>query len=89
MEQYSKAKVVNYYKQRTSQSGLEVRNDHNQFETIQLSDVLSKGRWYFEVQILTNGIIQVGLCASKGDIIHRDQGFGIGHDSVSVHIHII
>ena len=61
---------------------VEVRNDSWKFESIRTGRGVRGGRWYFEVQLLTPGIVQVGW-ASARSVFDAECGSGVGDDSHS------
>nr|CAG8440943.1 3974_t:CDS:10 [Entrophospora candida]CAG8444072.1 3559_t:CDS:10 [Entrophospora candida] len=44
-----------------SPNGLELRNDYSTFESIRATMSVSSGKWFYEVILLTNGIMQYGF----------------------------
>lgn len=64
-------------------SGLEVRNDTSDFETIRATTPVASGVWFYEVFLVTGGIMQIGF-ATKHLEFSPEQGIGVGDDSNSV-----
>ncbi|ORY00767.1 SPRY-domain-containing protein [Basidiobolus meristosporus CBS 931.73] len=63
-------------------SGLEIRNDSTSFESVRGTMCVSSGTWYYEVQLVTSGIMQIGW-ATKSSIFRPDEGVGVGDDDHS------
>ncbi|CAG8674356.1 1113_t:CDS:2, partial [Paraglomus brasilianum] len=57
-----------------SPNGLEIRNDNSTFESIRATINVTAGKWFYEVTILTNGIMQ-----RKGRGVGDDQ-YGFAYD---------
>ena len=66
-----------------SRLGLECRNDSESFSSVRATSGVSSGQWYFEVTLLTGGVMQIGL-ATKHCTFHAQEGRGVGDDSNSV-----
>eukprot|EP00911_Craspedida_sp_UC1_P002793 UC1_evm1s2044 len=67
-----------------SPDGLEIRNDALSFESVRATCCASGGgQWYYEVMLLTGGIMQVGW-ASAACVYQSEDGFGIGDDTHSL-----
>lgn len=66
-----------------SADGLEARNDTLIFESVRSTCQVDSGVWYYEVTVLTRGIMQIGF-ASKSSFFLNQQGYGIGDDQYSV-----
>lgn len=66
-----------------SANGLEARNDTLSFESVRSTCQVDEGAWFYEVTLLTNGIMQLGF-ASKSSYFLNHQGCGIGDDQFSV-----
>lgn len=66
-----------------SPNGLEARNDTLSFESVRSTCQVDDGVWFYEVTLLTNGIMQIGF-ASKSSNFLNHQGCGIGDDQFSV-----
>lgn len=61
---------------------LEVRNDTFFFESVRATTGISSrtGKWYYEVILLTDGIIQIGW-GTKKCLLSSQDGSGIGDDA--------
>ncbi|KAI8052295.1 hypothetical protein BDF22DRAFT_743869 [Syncephalis plumigaleata] len=58
---------------------LEIRNDHTAFATIWSNCPVTLGTWYYEVTMITSGIMQIGWTSLTGDnIFECDEGIGVG-----------
>lgn len=66
-----------------SACGLEARCDAMSFESARCTLPVSEGVWYYEVRIVTCGIMQVGW-ASKDSKFVNQEGFGVGDDEKSI-----
>jgi hypothetical protein len=66
-----------------SPDGLEARNDTLTFESVRSTYHVDEGSWYYEVTLITNGIMQIGF-ANKSASFLNHQGCGIGDDHFSV-----
>ncbi|CAJ0762487.1 1144_t:CDS:10 [Entrophospora sp. SA101] len=62
-----------------SPNGLELRNDYSTFESIRATMSVSSGKWFYEVILLTNGIMQIGY-ATKRCMFGPEEGTGVGDD---------
>ncbi|GET54710.1 RING finger and SPRY domain-containing protein 1-like [Rhizophagus irregularis DAOM 181602=DAOM 197198] len=62
-----------------SRNGLEIRNDNSTFESIRATMGVSSGKWFYEVILLTNGIMQIGY-ATKRCMFGPEDGTGVGDD---------
>ncbi|KAK9727664.1 hypothetical protein K7432_001647 [Basidiobolus ranarum] len=63
-------------------SGLEIRNDNTTFESVRGTMFAKEGCWYYEVQLLTSGIMQIGW-ATKYTAFRPEEGVGVGDDDHS------
>ncbi|KAK9762029.1 hypothetical protein K7432_012615 [Basidiobolus ranarum] len=63
-------------------SGLEVRNDSTSFESVRGTMCITQGSWFYEVQLVTSGIMQIGW-ATKQSIFRPEEGVGVGDDDHS------
>jgi len=61
-------------------SGLELRNDHSNFESVRATANVKVGKWYYEVLALTDGIMQVGW-ATERCYFAPEEGLGVGDDN--------
>jgi hypothetical protein len=66
-----------------SADGKEARNDTLSFESVRSTCQVDSGVWFYEVTLLTRGIMQIGF-ASKSSFFLNHQGCGIGDDQFSV-----
>ena len=62
-----------------SADGKEARNDTLSFESVRSTCQVDSGVWFYEVTLLTRGIMQIGF-ASKSSFFLNHQGCGIGDD---------
>ncbi|KAI8089995.1 concanavalin A-like lectin/glucanase domain-containing protein, partial [Halteromyces radiatus] len=60
-------------------NGLELRNDRLHFESIRATVGVKKGRWYYEVLLVTEGIMQIGWCTKRCRFV-AEEGYGVGDD---------
>ncbi|KAG1045687.1 hypothetical protein G6F43_011236 [Rhizopus delemar] len=60
-------------------NGLELRNDRNHFESVRATACVKRGKWYYEAQLLSHGIIQIGWATSRCRF-SPDEGYGVGDD---------
>ncbi|KAK9717451.1 hypothetical protein K7432_006188 [Basidiobolus ranarum] len=65
-----------------SPTGLETRNDSTSFESVRGTMCVTKGCWYYEVHIITAGIMQIGW-ATKYSLFRPEEGVGVGDDDHS------
>ncbi|ORX95491.1 SPRY-domain-containing protein [Basidiobolus meristosporus CBS 931.73] len=63
-------------------TGLEIRNDSTTFESVRGTMCAKEGTWYYEVQLLTAGIMQIGW-ATKYTAFRPEEGVGVGDDDHS------
>ncbi|RUS32745.1 hypothetical protein BC938DRAFT_474462 [Jimgerdemannia flammicorona] len=68
-----------------TEDGLEIRNDHSTFESIRATMSVMSGKWYYEVTLLTGGIMQIGW-ATRRCRFGPEDGTGVGDDDVSVEV---
>jgi hypothetical protein len=66
-----------------SPSGLSARCDAGSFESVCCSFKMTVGVWYYECELLTGGVMQIGLAGSKSRFL-SDEGCGVGDDRFSV-----
>ncbi|VVC45327.1 Hypothetical protein CINCED_3A017770 [Cinara cedri] len=64
-------------------SGLEARCDACSFESVRCTFQVDKGTWYYEVTILTSGVMQIGW-STRNSKFFNHEGYGIGDDEFSV-----
>lgn len=65
-----------------SPTGLEARCDASSFESVRCTFCVSSGVWYYEVTVLTAGVMQIGW-ATKDSKFLNHEGYGIGDDEYS------
>lgn len=65
-----------------AEDGLSIRNDGSTFESIRATKSVSQGKWYYEVTLVTAGIMQIGW-ASVHCQFSPDDATGVGDDIVS------
>lgn len=65
-----------------SPNGLEARSDVLSFESVRCTFCVDEGVWYYEVRVITNGVMQIGW-ATKNSKFLNHEGFGIGDDEYS------
>lgn len=66
-----------------SSNYLEMRNDTFFLESARANTCVESGIWYYEVLLLTDGVIQVGWGTSKC-LFLPEEGCGVGDDPVSL-----
>ncbi|ESO85848.1 hypothetical protein LOTGIDRAFT_130506 [Lottia gigantea] len=66
-----------------SANGLEARCDASSFESVRCTFQVDSGIWYYEVTIITAGVMQIGW-ATKNSKFLNHEGFGIGDDEFSM-----
>ncbi|ODM92278.1 RING finger and SPRY domain-containing protein 1 [Orchesella cincta] len=64
-------------------NGLEARCDASSFESVRSTFQVDSGKWYYEVTIVTEGVMQIGW-ATKASKFLNHEGYGIGDDEFSV-----
>ncbi|KAF8933880.1 RING finger and SPRY domain-containing protein 1 [Dissophora ornata] len=62
-----------------SEDGLSIRNDGSSLESIRATKSVSQGKWYYEVTLVTAGIMQLGWATIHSQFSPED-GTGIGDD---------
>lgn len=67
---------------KTSADCLEMRNDTFFLESARATACVDSGQWYYEVLLLTNGVIQIGWGTHKC-LFSPEEGCGVGDDTVS------
>lgn len=65
-----------------SPDGLEARSDASSFESVRCTFSVDSGVWYYEVTIVTTGVMQIGWATKRSKFFNYD-GFGIGDDEFS------
>ncbi|UJR33081.1 hypothetical protein I4U23_020540 [Adineta vaga] len=63
--------------------GLEARSDTVSFESVRCTFHVNSGIWYYEVLIVTDGVMQIGW-ATKQSRFMNHEGYGIGDDNYSI-----
>ncbi|KAK9722354.1 hypothetical protein K7432_002742 [Basidiobolus ranarum] len=63
-------------------TGLETRNDSTSFESVRGTMCVTRGCWYYEVRLITPGIMQIGW-ATKHSRFRPEDGVGVGDDEHS------
>lgn len=64
-------------------NGIEARCDAASFESVRCTFQVDTGVWYYEVEVVTEGIMQIGW-ATKDSKFLNHEGYGIGDDEHSV-----
>uniref|UniRef100_A0A8C5QCK2 Ring finger and SPRY domain containing 1 n=1 Tax=Leptobrachium leishanense TaxID=445787 RepID=A0A8C5QCK2_9ANUR len=62
--------------------GLEARCDASSFESVRCTFCVDFGVWYYEVTVITSGVMQIGW-ATKDSKFLNHEGYGIGDDEYS------
>ncbi|XP_006812624.1 RING finger and SPRY domain-containing protein 1-like [Saccoglossus kowalevskii] len=65
-----------------SPNGLEARCDASSFESVRCTFCVNSGVWYYEVTIITPGVMQIGWATKESKFLNH-EGYGIGDDSFS------
>lgn len=63
--------------------GLEARSDMVSFESVRCTFQVTEGVWYYEVFIITDGVMQIGWATKQSKFMNY-EGYGIGDDIHSV-----
>ncbi|UJR14090.1 hypothetical protein I4U23_001086 [Adineta vaga] len=63
--------------------GLEARSDTVSFESVRSTFHVSSGVWYYEVLIITDGVMQIGWATKQSKFMNH-EGYGIGDDQYSI-----
>lgn len=66
-----------------SPSGLTARCDAGSFESVRCSFKMTSGVWYYECELLTGGVMQIGVAGTKSRFL-SDEGCGVGDDRFSI-----
>ncbi|XP_018016845.1 uncharacterized protein LOC108673512 [Hyalella azteca] len=66
-----------------SPDGLQARCDAASFESVRCTHPVYSGAWYYEVTLVTGGVMQIGW-ATKDSKFLNQEGYGIGDDEFSV-----
>jgi len=62
--------------------GLEARCDASSFESVRGTTAVDSGSWYYEVTIVTSGVMQIGWATKQSKFLNH-EGYGIGDDEYS------
>ncbi|PIK42620.1 putative RING finger and SPRY domain-containing protein 1 [Apostichopus japonicus] len=65
-----------------SADGLEARSDALSFESVRSTFCVDEGTWYYEVLVLTDGVMQIGWATKQSKFLNH-EGVGIGDDEYS------
>lgn len=65
-----------------SPDGLEARSDAPSFESVRCTYSVDRGVWFYEVTVVTSGVMQIGWATKNSKFLNHD-GFGIGDDEYS------
>ncbi|XP_033114435.1 RING finger and SPRY domain-containing protein 1-like [Anneissia japonica] len=65
-----------------SPNGVEARSDASSFESVRCTFCVDSGVWYYEVTVITVGVMQIGW-ATKDSKFLNHEGYGIGDDEYS------
>jgi len=63
-------------------NGLVARCDASSFESVRCTGQADTGCWYYEVLVVTSGVMQIGWATKQSKFLNHD-GFGIGDDEYS------
>jgi len=63
-------------------NGLEARCDASSFESVRCTFSVSSGQWYYEVELITCGVMQIGWATKESKFLNH-EGYGIGDDEHS------
>lgn len=66
-----------------SPDGLEARCDAYSFESVRCTGQAHTGIWYYEVTIITPGVMQIGWATKDSNFLNH-EGYGIGDDKFSI-----
>jgi RING finger and SPRY domain-containing protein 1 len=66
-----------------SADGLEARCDAYSFESVRCTFQVNTGCWYYEVLIITPGVMQIGWATKNSNFLSH-EGYGIGDDKFSI-----
>ncbi|XP_063702899.1 RING finger and SPRY domain-containing protein 1-like [Culicoides brevitarsis] len=66
-----------------SPDGLEARCDAYSFESVRCTFQVNEGCWYYEVLIITPGVMQIGWATKNSNFLSH-EGYGIGDDPYSI-----
>ncbi|KAM9607181.1 RING finger and SPRY domain-containing protein 1 isoform 1-T1 [Trichechus inunguis] len=65
-----------------SPHGLEARCDASSFESVRCTFCVDAGVWYYEVTVITSGVMQIGWATRDSKFLNH-EGYGIGDDEYS------
>lgn len=65
-----------------SPDGLEARSDAPSFESVRCTFSVDQGVWFYEVTVVTSGVMQIGWATKNSKFLNHD-GFGVGDDKFS------
>ncbi|XP_058383864.1 RING finger and SPRY domain-containing protein 1 isoform X2 [Diceros bicornis minor] len=65
-----------------SPHGLEARCDASSFESVRCTFCVDAGVWYYEVTVVTSGVMQIGWATRASKFLNH-EGYGIGDDEYS------
>lgn len=65
-----------------SPHGLEARCDASSFESVRCTFCVDAGVWYYEVTVVTSGVMQIGWATRDSKFLNH-EGYGIGDDEFS------
>ncbi|KAH0501655.1 RING finger and SPRY domain-containing protein 1 [Microtus ochrogaster] len=65
-----------------SPHGLEARCDASSFESVRCTFCVDTGVWYYEVTVITSGVMQIGWATRDSKFLNH-EGYGIGDDEYS------
>lgn len=66
-----------------SPDGLEARCDAYSFESVRCTAQAHRGAWYYEVTVITPGVMQIGWATKTSNFLNH-EGYGIGDDKFSL-----
>eukprot|EP00127_Corallochytrium_limacisporum_P003584 Clim_evm67s150 gene=Clim_evmTU67s150 len=66
-----------------SPDGAEIRNDGHTYEVLRLTAGAKTGKWFFEITILTKGIVKIGFVQESAPIMQGQQEEDLGMDEFS------
>lgn len=66
-----------------SPDGVEARCDAYSFESVRCTAQADSGVWYYEVTIITPGVMQIGWATKDSNFLNH-EGYGIGDDKYSL-----
>ncbi|XP_015912570.1 RING finger and SPRY domain-containing protein 1 [Parasteatoda tepidariorum] len=66
-----------------SADGLTARSDASSFESVRCTYQVDSGVWYYEVTIVTSGVMQIGWATRNSKFLNH-EGYGIGDDEYSI-----